>query len=141
MRWRRASRAETWSRVGRRWRSSEWRVSDLEFWELRSRIMLFVAWLIRETREVRSTSWFAEAARPSVGMPLLAWLGLGLLVFGRGCWFVACCCMGRPGSMVRRMKRKISNESGFSGVAAVMPKLLPAGRVIWWVRWVYSVRC
>ena len=27
-----------------------------------------------------------------------------------------------------RMNLKISNESGFSGVAAVMPKVFPAGR-------------
>lgn len=61
-----------------------------------------------------------------------------------GCWLPCCCCCGggcwcfgigggrvAPESAGLRTNLKISKESGFSGVAAEMPKLFPAGKTTW----------
>lgn len=130
MRWRRVSRETIWSRVASRERSSEWRESDLVFWLVISRITLFVAWLISWIRVLRSTncSVMPRLLVVSIGC---RWVSVARSL-SMGCCCCRCCWGIVPVSLERTMNLKTSNASGFSGVAAVNPKVFPAGRAATW---------
>lgn len=117
MRWSRASRAVIWSWDATRRRSSKWRVSLLEDCVRISWIMSLVA-------------LFASFA----AMPASPWVGGGF-------WSAIGCCGAFWGMLPwpwgtawpaadSKANLKISKESGFSGVAAEMPNVFPAGRAI-----------
>lgn len=133
MRRRRASNAASWSLVASFWSRSAWRDSLFEFWLDNSRRRVLLAWLMSWRRVLRSTncSVIARESDPA----LLTWSGPMFVERS----IMGCCWLPpggdpEPESMDRRMNLKISNASGFSGVAAVMPKVFPAGNATYAVR-------
>lgn len=92
-----------------------------------SRMRLLLAWLISWRRLPSSTNcWLMDPETP-----WFCWVVVSRPPMGCCC----CCCWSGTGFgcvpdwMDSTANLKISKESGFSGVAAVIPKVFPAGRV------------